>query len=349
MLRCVYHMTKNPCSKYDLAFVFPGQGSQRVGMLQDLVEAYPVIRSTFAEASAVLGYDLWELSQAGTEDQLKEAEVTQPLMLAAGVSVWRAWQEGCQFEPVMLAGHSLGEYSALVASQSIQFHDAVELVRLRGRFMQAAVPLGQGAMLAILGLEDEVVDDLCRKVSDELHALNPDFEGKGQLVSGANYNAPGQVVVGGYKLAVDAVAKAAGLKGASKVVPVAMSTPSHCALMRPAAEALQPYLERLDISTPKIPIVANATGGLVKTTVEVRDALIQQISNPVYWSNVIQTMLGSGISFCFECGPGKVLSGINRRIERSLASKFLGTLTGMQSAQALLADKYSNSTCSNSV
>ncbi|OPX55259.1 [Acyl-carrier-protein] S-malonyltransferase [Oceanospirillum multiglobuliferum] len=289
-----------------LAFVFPGQGSQAVGMLNELADRYAVVRTTFEEASQVLGYDLWQLVQEGPAEDLNKTDKTQPAILTASIAVWRVWQELEGPRPAWVSGHSLGEYSALVCAGAMSFSDAVRLVQLRGQFMQDAVPEGTGAMSAILSLDDEKIEEACRLAAE------------GDVVAPVNYNCPGQVVIAGSK---DAVARA-GAKcqefGAKKVVPLAVSVPSHCELMRPAADRLAAELERIDIQEPRIPVVQNVDGLPHSNVDTIRANLVAQLYSPVRWVSCVQYMLDQGVDTTVECGPGKVLSGLNKKIQRSL-------------------------------
>jgi [acyl-carrier-protein] S-malonyltransferase len=288
-----------------LACVFPGQGSQSVGMLAALGEEYACVKEVFEIGSGVLGYDAWSLAQDGPKEALGRTEVTQPLMLLAGVAVWRAWRTAGGPLPAYAAGHSLGEYTALVAAEALSLPDAVAIVQARAKLMQETVPEGQGAMAVFLGLVDEKVQEICAAVSPQ-HAVAP-----------ANYNSPGQVVVGGYKTAVDEAAELAKSQGCKRVVPVAMSVPSHCRLMEPAAERLAPLLEKLSLQTPNFPIVNNLTATAELDVGKIRSALRAQIYNPVLWTQVIQNLINTGCHHLVELGPGKVLTGLGKRIDRS--------------------------------
>lgn len=290
----------------ELAFVFPGQGSQAVGMLGSLAESAPEIRATFDEASSALDFDLWALSQNGPAEALNRTEHTQPALLAAGVGVWRAWRARGGARPSLLAGHSLGEYTALVAAGSLDFVDAVRLVAERGRQMQRAVPEGQGTMAAIIGLSDETVAALCETAA------------KGRVVSPANYNAPGQVVVAGESGAVEDLIALARNEGAKRALALPVSVPSHCALMEPAADGLRPHLEATQIDPPRIRILHNVDVSSHDEPQAIREALLGQIHGPVLWTGIVEHMAGSGITRLVECGPGKVLRGLNRRIDRKL-------------------------------
>ena len=288
-----------------LAFLFPGQGSQSVGMLADLGDR-AIVRETFAEASDVLGYDLWALTQDGPEADLNQTDRTQPAMLTAGVAVWRLWREQAGAEPCVMAGHSLGEYSALVCADAIDFAAAVDLVAERGRLMQAAVPAGEGAMAAILGLEDAQVVAVCEQAA------------QGEVVSAANFNSPGQVVVAGAAAAVDRAVALATEAGAKKAVKLAVSVPSHCALMRPAAEQLAIKLAAMEVRTPRVPVIHNADVLAYDQADRIREALARQLYQSVRWVETVQKLAADGIVSAIEAGPGKVLMGLNRRIDRNV-------------------------------
>jgi [acyl-carrier-protein] S-malonyltransferase len=287
-----------------LAFVFPGQGSQSVGMLAELAAAEPVVRATFAEASEVLGYDLWALCQQGPEAELGSTERTQPAMLAAGVATWRCWLGRGGPRPLAMAGHSLGEYTALVCSGALDFRDAVDLVRFRGRVMQDAVPLGTGAMAAILGLEDEQVVAACRVAE------------QGEVAEAVNFNAPGQVVIAGHASAVARAIDAAKGMGAKRAVTLPVSVPSHSRLMLGAAERLAERLAGVDLRMPDVPAVYTVDVRTHASPDGIRRALKEQLYKPVRWAETVRAMLASGVTEFVECGPGKVLTSLNRRIER---------------------------------
>lgn len=286
------------------AFLFPGQGSQSVGMMSNLAEDFSLVQETFAEASAVLGYDLWAISSQGPLEQLNKTEITQPAMLVAGIATWRIWQQLDGAQPDYFAGHSLGEYTALVAAGVIQFSDAVAIVAERGRLMQQATPAGTGAMAAVLGVDDDVLRDLCEQVAN------------GEVVACANYNAPGQVVISGQSDAVARVAELAKQAGARRVLPLPMSVPSHCLLMKPAAVKLQQLLLDTRFSDGSIPVIQNADVSAYQDAEQVREALARQLWQPVRWTETIASLLKSGVDSFVECGPGKVLAGLNRRITR---------------------------------
>ena len=290
------------------AFLFPGQGSQSVGMLHTLSDEFPQVKETFDEASAVLGYDLWNVCQQGPDDQLNRTEVTQPAMLAAGVATWRAWKALDGADPDYFAGHSLGEYSALVASGSLPYDQAIALVAERGRLMQSATPTGAGAMAAILGLNDEVLGKVCEEAAGDL------------VVSCANFNSPGQVVIAGDKEAVDRACELAGEAGARRAIPLAVSVPSHCALMKPAAESLSVTLESLVINPTRVPVLHNVDVLSHADAAGIRTALVNQLWQPVRWSATIESLIAKGVTHFAECGPGKVLAGLNRRISREVTS-----------------------------
>ncbi len=289
-----------------LAFVFPGQGSQAVGMLSELADRYAVVRTTFEEASQILGYDLWQLVQEGPAETLNQTDKTQPAILTASVALWRVWQELEGPRPSVVSGHSLGEYSALVCAGAISFADAVRLVKLRGEFMQEAVPEGVGAMSAILALADDKIEEACQLTAED------------DVVSPVNYNCPGQVVIAGNKAAVERAGAKCQEFGAKKVVPLPVSVPSHCALMKPAAERLAAELDKIVIEEPRIPVVQNVDGQPQTNVDTIRENLLAQLYSPVRWVSCMQYMIDQGVDTTVECGPGKVLSGLNKKIQRSL-------------------------------
>jgi [acyl-carrier-protein] S-malonyltransferase len=289
-----------------VAFVFPGQGSQSVGMLADLAVAFPLVAETFAEASEVLGYDLWQLVQEGPVEELNKTHITQPAMLSAGIAVWRIMQQQGRVSPVVVAGHSLGEYSALVAAGALNFTDAVRLVAERGRLMQEAVPAGLGAMAAILGLDDGAVIAVCAAAA------------QGDVVSAVNFNAPGQVVIAGSAAAVERAVEGAKEAGAKRALLLPVSVPSHCALMKPAAEQLAAQLAGMSISVPAIPVINNVDVVAATDAAAIRDALVRQLYSPVRWVESVQKMAQEGVDTLVECGPGKVLVGLNKRIDKTM-------------------------------
>ena len=294
-----------------LAFVFPGQGSQSVGMLAALGAAEPVVRATFDEASQVLGYDLWALAQQGPEAELGATERTQPAMLAAGVAVWRAWRAHGGARPVAMAGHSLGEYTALVCSEALDFRTAVDLVRFRGQAMQRAVPLGTGAMAAVLGLDDADVDAACREAAG------------GEVVEAVNFNAPGQVVIAGHATAVARAIEAARARGAKRAVLLPVSVPSHSSLMVGAADELAARLATIEVRLPNVPDVYTVDVQRHASPDGIRSALREQLFKPVRWADTVRAMLASGVTTLVECGPGKVLTSLNKRIEKRPDLKML--------------------------
>ena len=289
-----------------LAFVFPGQGSQSIGMLTQLSIEFPQVKATFSEASDALSYDLWELVSEGPIEALNQTERTQPAMLAAGVAVWRVWQELTNIQPDYLAGHSLGEYTALVAAESLTFSDAIKLVEMRGQFMQQAVPAGQGAMAAILGLDDDLVKVTCIEAAENA------------VVEAVNFNSPGQVVIAGDIEAVKRATVLAKEKGAKRAMLLPVSVPSHCALMKPAAKQLGIALTDLTIYKPVIPVIHNANVGHGNDDKAIKHLLTQQLHNPVRWVETIQKFSSLGVTNIIECGPGKVLAGLTKRIDKSL-------------------------------
>ena len=288
------------------AFVFPGQGSQSLGMLSAAAEAWPMITETFDEASNVLGYDLWHLCQHGPAEELNKTMVTQPALLTASVALWRQWCVSDGPRPDFVAGHSLGEYSALVAAESLDFIEAVKLVQLRGELMQDAVPEGQGRMAAILGLEHSDVVSACEESAE------------GDVVAAVNFNAPGQVVIAGSAAAVERAIEACKAKGARKAMPLPVSVPSHCALMKGAAEQLAEALEDIRFNDAVIPVVQNVNAEPARDAEALKANLLKQLYSPVLWTNSVQRLATEGVGVAVECGAGKVLAGLIKRIDRSL-------------------------------
>ncbi|WP_190303334.1 ACP S-malonyltransferase [Methylomonas rhizoryzae] len=287
---------------YSLAFVFPGQGSQSIGMMSALADAFPQVKETFVQASDVLGFDLWQLVNEGPEADLNQTRNTQPAMLAAGVATWRVWCQQSPVRPGWMAGHSLGEYTALVCSGAIAFEDAIKLVAERGRLMQEAVPAGVGAMAAILGLQDHQVVNACAEVA------------QGEVVAAANFNAPGQVVIAGHSAAVDRAIEAMKALGAKRAVKLPVSVPSHCLLMEPAAEKLGALLQSITIVPPSVSLIHNADVKSHGAPEVIRVALTEQLFKPVRWVESVKFMHEQGVTGFVECGPGKVLMGLNKRI-----------------------------------
>ena len=293
-------------SESNFAMLFPGQGSQSVGMLKALASVYPAVQQTFDEASNVLNFDLWKLVQEGPEDRLNQTHNTQPAMLAAGVAVWRIWHAEGGGKPALLAGHSLGEYSALVCAGALEFAAAIGLVAERGRLMQGAVPEGAGGMAAILGLDDDQV----RAVCSEAAGL--------EVVEAVNFNSPGQVVIAGDKAAVERACELAKSAGAKRALPLPVSVPSHCALMQPAAERLSDRLMGVNIHTPRVPVLHNVDVSEAGDPQSIRNKLVEQLYSPVRWVETIQAIAGRGVNDLIEAGPGKVLTGLNKRIDKKL-------------------------------
>ncbi len=288
------------------AVVFPGQGSQSVGMMSDLYDSHAVVKETFTEASDALGFDLWSMIKEGPAEQLNQTHNTQPAMLASGIAVWRTLRQAGIPDPAKLAGHSLGEYSALVAAGAMKFSDAIKLVAERGRLMQEAVPEGEGGMAAILGLEDAQVISICSEAAD------------GQVVEAVNFNSPGQVVIAGNKAAVERAMSLAKDAGAKRALPLPVSAPSHCALMKPAAEKLSASLARISIAAPEFTVIHNVTVSAAQTAGEISSLLAQQLYSPVRWVETIQSFSNEGIELIVEAGPGKVLTGLCKRIDKAV-------------------------------
>lgn len=289
-----------------IGFIFPGQGSQSIGMLASLAEAHAEVQAIFKEAADALGYDLWQMVQDGPVEKLNSTEVTQPAMLAAGVATWRVWQAQGGAHPTVMAGHSLGEYTALVCAGSLAFSDAVSLVSERGKLMQQAVPVGSGAMAAVLGLDDDAVRSVCEEAA------------QAEVVEPVNFNSPGQVVVAGNKAAVERATLVAKDKGAKRAVILPVSVPSHCSLMKPAADELAKRLIAIEIKSPEIPVINNVDVATPTDSDAIRDALTRQLYQPVRWVEVIQAMHGQGVETVIESGPGKVLAGLNKRIVKTM-------------------------------
>ena len=307
-----------------LAFVFPGQGSQSVGMLAELAQQQPLIQHTFSEASDALGYDLWALTQQGPEESLNQTDKTQPAILTASIALWRLWQAEAAVQPAFVAGHSLGEYSALVAAGSLSLADAVRLVERRGQLMQQAVPAGQGGMAAILGLEDADVLAACAEAE------------QGEVVSAVNFNAPGQVVIAGSANAVARAIEACKARGAKRAMALPVSVPSHCALMRPAAEQFAASIESLNWQMPSIALVQNVSAAVPTDLDGLKRDLLAQLYSPVRWVETIQCLAEQGVTELVECGPGKVLSGLNKRCVKGVNTHNLETPDAFAAARAAL-------------
>lgn len=289
-----------------LGLVFPGQGSQKIGMLAEAAEQFGEVKETFAQASAVLGYDLWDLAQNGEQEAINQTEVTQPLMLTASVALWRVWQSKGGPQPGLVAGHSLGEWSALVAAGVVSLEDAVALVRQRGKFMQEAVPAGVGAMAAVIGLDDDAIKAACAAASLE------------QVVVPVNFNSPGQVVIAGHAEAVERAIVACKESGAKRALPLPVSAPFHTPLMQPAAERLAALVEATVFAAPVVPVIHNVTAAAESDPAKIKALMIEQIYSPVRWVDCIQTMRAQGVEVLVEVGPGKVLAGLAKRIDKGL-------------------------------
>lgn len=303
-----------------LAMVFPGQGSQTVGMLAELATEYPVVQETFSQASEVLGYDLWQLVQQGPAEELNKTWQTQPALLAASVAIWRVWQQRNGTKPAILAGHSLGEYSALVCAGVIDFEDAIKLVELRGKLMQEAVPEGTGAMSAIIGLDNESIAKACESAA------------QGEVVAPVNFNSPGQVVIAGNKAAVERAGEACKAAGAKRALPLPVSVPSHCALMKPAADKLANALNDITFNPPLFAVINNVDVIAATDPQEIRAALVRQLYSPVRWAETIEYMAKQGIDSLLEVGPGKVLTGLTKRIVDTLTAAAVNDPASVNSA-----------------
>ncbi|MBG2876621.1 ACP S-malonyltransferase [Proteus alimentorum] len=304
----------------DFAMVFPGQGSQAVGMLAELAEQYPIVTETFAQASDVLGYSLWDLVQNGPEEELNKTWKTQPALLAASVAIWRVWQEKQGKMPQMMAGHSLGEYSALVCAGVIDFAAAIKLVELRGQLMQEAVPAGTGAMYAIIGLDNDAIAKACEEAA------------QGDVVSPVNFNSPGQVVIAGNKEAVERAGVLCKEAGAKRALPLAVSVPSHCALMKPAADKLAVALQEIEFKQPEVQVVNNVDVIAQTDANAIRDALVRQLYNPVRWTETVELIAEKGITQLLEIGPGKVLTGLTKRISKEMNAAAVNDIASLDAA-----------------
>lgn len=305
----------------NFAMVFPGQGSQAVGMLADLATAFPIVEQTFAEASEVLGYDLWDLVQNGTAEDLGQTQRTQPALLASSVAIYRVWQQKYpELKPSVMAGHSLGEYSALVCAGVLNFQDAIKLVELRGNAMQQAVPAGTGAMYAIIGLDNEAIINACEQAQAEV----------GEIVSAVNFNSPGQVVIAGTKAAAEKAGELCKAAGAKRALPLAVSVPSHCALMKPAADKLAEALQNITLNTPVVPVINNVDVSVETDAEAIRSALIRQLYSPVRWTESVEKMANEGVATLYEIGPGKVLTGLAGRIVKELNAKAVNDVASLE-------------------
>lgn len=306
------------------AMVFPGQGSQAVGMLGDLATQFPIVEKTFAEASEVLGYDLWDLVQNGTAEELGQTQRTQPALLAASVAIFRVWQEKYpELKPTVMAGHSLGEYSALVCAGVLNFQDAIKLVELRGNAMQEAVPAGSGAMYAIIGLDNQAIINACEQAANET----------GEIVSAVNFNSPGQVVIAGTKAAAEKAGELCKAAGAKRALPLAVSVPSHCALMKPAAEKLATALQNIKLNQPLVSVINNVDVAVETDLDAIRNALVHQLYSPVRWTETVEKMAQEGITTLYEIGPNKVLTGLTSRIVKTLSSQAVNDVASLEAVQ----------------
>ena len=307
------------------AMVFPGQGSQAVGMLAELAEQFSIVEETFKQASEVLGYDLWSLVQHGPADELNKTWQTQPALLAASVAVYRVWQQQYpQLQPTLMAGPSLGEYSALVCAGAIDFQDAVKLVELRGKLMQQAVPEGAGAMYAIIGLDNDSIIKACQNAE------------QGEVVSAVNFNSPGQVVIAGAKAAVERAAVLCKEAGAKRALPLAVSVPSHCALMKPAADQLAASLESIAVKSPAVAVINNVDVKTENDAQAIRHALVRQLYSPVRWTETVEKMATNGIEVLVEIGPNKVLNGLTKRIADNLQAVSVNDPASLSTVEQLL-------------
>ncbi|MGB8666471.1 MAG: ACP S-malonyltransferase [Serratia inhibens] len=302
------------------AFVFPGQGSQALGMLADLAAQFPIVEETFSEASSVLGYDLWQLVQQGPAEELNKTWQTQPALLAASVAIFRVWQQQGGKAPAMMAGHSLGEYSALVCAGVLDFQAAIRLVELRGKLMQEAVPEGTGAMFAIIGLDNDAIAKACEESA------------QGQVVSPVNFNSPGQVVIAGNKEAVERAGAACKAAGAKRALPLPVSVPSHCALMKPAADKLAVALQDITFSVPQVAVVNNVDVRTETDPEAIRSALVRQLYSPVRWTESVEFMAAQGVTSLLEVGPGKVLTGLTKRIVDTLTAAAVNDAASLSAA-----------------
>ena len=304
----------------NLAFVFPGQGSQKIGMLADLGAANPLVEETFREASDVLGYDAWKLIQEGEQEEINLTERTQPLLLTSSVAIWRLWQQQGGPQPAALAGHSLGEWSALVCAGVVSFADAVEIVRARGAFMQQAVPVGVGAMAAIMGMDDQIVIDACTEAAN------------GEIVAAVNFNAPGQVVIAGDAAAVARAVDICKKAGAKRAVELPVSAPFHTSLMRPAADNLSELVMEKSFSAPQIPVLHNVHAKTEEDPEKIKSLMLEQIYQPVLWVDCVNGLSSRGAEILIECGPGRVLNGLSKRIDRSLTSLATDDVASLENA-----------------
>ena len=305
-------------------FMFPGQGSQSVGMMAELLEQSQIARQVFEQASAAVDLDLKALALQGPEEEINRTEITQPLILTASVAVWRAWQERTALRPDFVCGHSLGEYTALVAAEALSLEDAVRLVRLRGQLMQNAVPAGEGAMAALLGLDDEVVVQVCAEAA------------QGDVVAAVNFNSPGQVVISGQKAALERAIELAKTRGAKRAAMLAVSVPCHCALLEPAGKSLAAAIDKLDLRLPSIPVMQNVNARIATDLAGLKANLVAHLYSPVQWTQSIRNLAAEGASVFVECGPGKVLSGLTKRIDKNIQGYSVSDLATIDDVLAAL-------------
>ena len=311
-----------------LGFVFPGQGAQEVGMLSDHAANNPIIKQTFEIAQSAIDIPLWDIVCNGPVEELNKTAITQPALLTASVALWKLWKDRGGADPEIVAGHSLGEFSALVCAGCLDFGDAVRLVHARGTYMQEAVPLGQGTMAAILGLEDTLIMQACEAAAMEVTGV----------VSPANYNSPGQVVIAGSTTAVECAMEKCSAAGAKRTVQLAVSAPFHCKLMQPAADKFAFELEKLELRNPKFTLVQNTDAGISENVEAIRKKLVDQIAQPVRWTECVQTMKNAGMDRFIECGPGRILGGLIRRIDKTLMANSLGTVDNFDKAETALKE-----------
>lgn len=310
----------------NLAFIFPGQGSQKVGMLAEAAAEFAIIEETFQQASSVLGYDLWALVQSGPQEDLNLTERTQPMLLTASVALWRAWCQQSQARPALMAGHSLGEWSALVCAGVVDFKDAVKLVQLRGKYMQEAVPAGVGSMAAIIGLDDAAIIACCATAAEN------------EVVTAVNFNSPGQVVIAGNVAAVDRACVLCKDKGAKRAQLLMVSAPFHSSLLKPAADKLAEDIKAIHFSAPSIPVIHNVNASTETDPTRIKELMIEQIYHPVLWVDCIGALVKAGVNTCVECGPGKVLSGLTKRIDRELTSLAIESPENLKQAVISLSE-----------
>jgi [acyl-carrier-protein] S-malonyltransferase len=310
----------------NLAFIFPGQGSQKVGMLLEAAAEFPIIEETFQQASSVLGYDLWALVQSGPQADLNLTERTQPMLLTASVALWRAWAQQSRVMPALMTGHSLGEWSALVCAGVVDFKDAVRLVQLRGKYMQEAVPAGVGSMAAIIGLDDAAIIECCKIAAEN------------EVVTAVNFNSPGQVVIAGNVAAVERACILCKSKGAKRAQPLMVSAPFHSSLLKPAADKLADDIKAIHFNSPVIPVIHNVNASTENDSSRIKELMIDQIYHPVLWVDCISALIKAGVDTCVECGPGKVLSGLTKRIDRELTSLVIESPENLKQAVSLLSE-----------